>query len=623
MPPKKATYRRAGAVGASPSSPSRRNARLSPGLGSSILPNIPTKQSFAYGSSATPILPHMLAAKPHKNLAEMADSIEDAVQTAREREVSESVHDSASISTRSRSRRRSPTESSSPAPRRPRRQPTPDEVQLLNSLHDASSATPSTPVRHSFSSGSSPVREVVASQLYPPLMQREHSPTQRLIIDSNMSNLETSSVLSYNIERDVHDDDLKRTRSNITAPPRRFSGLAFAQGTIEEEDELSQDYPRTESNTEFISDAPAKTIIPDHSYEERPSEERSDESESTRSRGTHLGPKVAFVTWFLRFVIGALVLYMFYIVLDTRAAFPLDGKPPIRFNNSGLDALSNQVVHLGAQVSSLSRDMKSVRAEVSRLPAPTTIFQYPNKDRQETVKTNFLSMGHGIIIDPYMTSPSVGRQLSWFQSFYMWLAGDKHLHPQPPLAALTPWEDFGECWCSAPRKGMSQLAILLGRRIVPEDVVVEHLPKAATIRPGVAPQEMELWARYRYVGKGARPFRWSFSSLFRGYPENIAGQDSLVPDRKLLHGPVMEALRLAWRGEPDEAFSNDKLLGQDFYRIGKWTYDINEPTHVQKFPVTALIDSEELRVDKVVFRVASNWGANETCIYRLKLHGKL
>jgi hypothetical protein len=160
--------------------------------------------------------------------------------------------------------------------------------------------------------------------------------------------------------------------------------------------------------------------------------------------------------------------------------------------------------------------------------------------------------------------------------------------------------------------------------MVPEDVVVEHMPKAATLTPGVAPQKMELWVRYRYVGKDTRPYRRTMSSFFlRWLPKNIAGQDNIDPDSKKLRGPVMEALRLAWVGEPDKAFSDDELLGPHFYRVGKWTYDINDDNHVQKFPVTAMIDSDQVRVDKVVFRVNSNWGANETCIYRLKLHGKV
>ncbi|KAL4795907.1 hypothetical protein BDV19DRAFT_398611 [Aspergillus venezuelensis] len=635
MPPKRAANRRKGAVDAS--SPPRRSARMSPGLGSSILPNIPTKQSFAYGSSATPILPHMLAAKPSMNLEEMADSIEDAVQVSRERERSESIN---SPSLGARSRGMTPIDTGSP--RRARRQPTPDEVQLLNSLHEASSATPSTPMRHSFSSGSSP-RDSFAQQLYPSIMEREPSPIQA---ESSLDRLASDniSIVSYNIERDVHDDDLKRTRSNITAPPRRLVGLAFDQSTIQEEEEpsyvsrppsLAPSRPRSDQS--FNEGVPVRTTIPDRTYEESIPEKKSQsppkarkhrkspKAESRQESQDQPQPqaKESTLSRLVQLCVAAIAAVALYsLVTQNMGPSYSDGTTPIRFNNSGLDALSNQVVNLGSQVSTLSKDVKSARAEVSRVPAPTTIFQYPNK-RQETLKTNFLSIGHGIIIDPYMTSPSAGRQLTWLQEFYLWLAGDKHLRPQPPLAALTPWEDFGECWCSAPRAGMSQIGILLGRRIIPEDIIVEHLPKAATIRPEVAPQEMELWARYRYVGKNAKPNRSGWSSMFRSYPESIAGQDALAPDRKIVRGPVMEALRLTWRGEPDSAFSDDGLLGPDFYRIGKWTYDIHDKTHVQRFPVTAFLDTDELRVDKVVFRVKSNWGGNETCIYRLKLHGKL
>ncbi|KAL4802136.1 hypothetical protein BDV18DRAFT_66598 [Aspergillus unguis] len=597
MPPKKSTAKRNKPTAAATASP--RSTRLSPGIGGGYLPNIPTKQSFAYGSSDTPILPHMLAAKPQMNIAEMAESIEGAVQVAKDREISESISNSPR-----RSPRRSPTAS---PPVRNRREPTPDQVQLLNALNEASSATPSTPVRHSLSSrNSTPPREVTAQYVYPPEMHQ--TPVQPQPLASNILEGDSSSIISYNVERQVHDDDLKRAHSNIAAPPRRFNG-GFGYDPIEEEEE-DEDEPYS-----FRQPSPVpQPFIPDP-----PIRDYDDDGEGFFTQN-YLRRKDSLVSKVLQAFVGLLVIYAFYMMIMD-APIP-DYKTPIRFNNSNLDALSSQVSALGLQVNSLTKDMKSVRAEVSRIPAPTTIFQYPNKGRQHPQKTNFLSVGHGVIIDPYITSPSAGRKLTWWQEFYMWLAGDKHLRPQPPLSALTSWEDFGECWCSAPRKGMSQLGIVLGQRIIPEDVIVEHLPKSATIRPGVAPQEMELWARYRYV-KGPRPYRWSLTSWFRGYPESIIGQDDLAPDRRVVRPPVMEALRLAWRGEPDSAFSNDKLLGEDFYRIGKWTYDINEQNHIQTFPVTAYIDSDELRVDKVVFRVLSNWGGNETCIYRLKLQGKL
>ncbi|KAL4771906.1 hypothetical protein BDW60DRAFT_222833 [Aspergillus nidulans var. acristatus] len=602
MPPKKAATKRTRAANsASPVLASRRSARMSPALGGSNLPNIPTKTSFAYGSSQTPILPHMLAARPQMNLAEMADSIEEAVQTAKLRENSNSPHNTPALGTSAR-------KSAESSPQRTRRQPTPDQVQLLTSLREASSATPSTPTRHSFSSESS-VREVAEKQLYPSYM--DETPNQAEVpadADLHGLGLDNMSVISYNVERDVHDDDLKRTRSNITAPPRRVSGLDLKHSTILEEDESYRPSPSVDSFA-----APAKTVISDHDSR-TPISPHSDDSTAQWEK-----PKDGWIPWLLRALIAALVIFGIYSLLGSASSS--DAKP-IRFNNSDLNALSSQVANLGAQVSSLSRDMKSVRAEVSNIPAPTTILQYPSKHRQEIIKTNFLTRGNGVIVDPFLTSPSASRKATWTQRLYFWLSGDKHMRPQPPLAAMSPWSDFGDCWCSAPKKGVTQLAVLLGQRIVPEDIVVEHLPKEATIRPQVAPQEMELWARYRYVGNG-RPYKNTWFAFFRGYPKNIAGQDPLPSDQTLVRPSVIEALRLAWPGESDDKFSDDKQLGSDFFRIAKWTYDINDANNIQRFPMNAYIDSPDLRVDKVVFRVNSNWGANETCIYRLKLHGKL
>ncbi|KAL4867520.1 hypothetical protein BDV12DRAFT_171082 [Aspergillus spectabilis] len=628
MPPKKSNEKRAKMSDSGSGSP-RRSARLSPNLGVSVLPHIPTKHSFAYGSSATPILPHMMRPPAQLNLDEMANTIENAVQEAKDRDDSESVQGTPNIG--ARRRRRSVSKSASP-PRRTQRQPTPDEVQLRQTLEASvspvrsnsvasmqSSAAPPTPIRHSFSATSSPGRGAPALRLYPRGLQKEPSPIRQEnpLESPNGVDLDNASVISWNVERDVHDDDLQRTRSNITAPPRRPSGLAFPHATIEEEDEPQYQSSRSPSIERFVNEAPARTIIPDRSFVEPPSEDFSEKNVPQEQTPT---TKKYHIKLFRLLVVG-LFLYAIYTLSYSSGA---NKSFPGRYNNTGVDALSHQVVKLGSQVTSLSKDVSSVRTELSKAPQPTTIYQYPSRGRQETVRTNFLSIGHGVIIDPYMTSPSIGVPRTWLQRFYMWIARENHILTQPPLAALTSWEDFGECWCSAPREGMSQLAILLGRRMVPEDVIVEHMPKTATLTPEVAPQKMELWVRYRYVGKDARPYRRTVSSFFlRWLPKNIAGQDNLDPDSKKLRGPVMQALRLAWVGEPDKAFSDDELLGPHFYRVGKWTYDINDGNHVQKFPLTAMIDSDQVRVDKVVFRVNSNWGANETCIYRLKLHGKV
>ncbi|KAL5343165.1 hypothetical protein BJX70DRAFT_354737 [Aspergillus crustosus] len=640
MPPKKVNAKRAKMADSATSGNPRRSARLSPNLGVSALPNIPTKQSFAYGGNETAILPHMMRPKAELDLHEMANTIEEAVQEAKERDDSASAHGTPNIG--ARRRKKSVSNSVSP-PRRTQRQPTPDEVQLLQSLEESaspvrsnsvvSSIAPPTPVRRSFSTASASSRDAPAGQLYPRSLQKSPSPVRYMspvasahgpVASPNSPvglGLDNASVISWNVERDVHDDELQRTRTNITAPPRRPSGFAMPHETIEEEDEPQYQSSRSPSVATYVGEAAARTIIPDRSYEEPPLEdytEHNTEKDIPQERPHK--PKKDY-TWLARLaILMAFVLYAVY----TFKYHPGPNPPyPGSHNSTGLDTLSNQVGNLGTQVSSLSKDVKSVKTELSKVATPTTIYQYPSRGRQETVRTNFLSIGHGVIVDPYMTSPSIGVERTWLQRFYMWLAGEKHVPTQPPLAALTSWEDFGECWCSAPRDGMSQIGILLGRRMIPEDVIVEHMPKAATLTPEVAPRKMELWVRYRYMGLDARPYRKTISSLLRWWPSNVSGQDPLAPDSKKLRKPVMEALRLAWSGEPDENFSDDELLGPHYYRVGQWTYDINDGNHVQKFPVTAMIDSDQVRVDKVVFRVKSNWGANETCIYRLKLHGRI
>ncbi|KAL4901608.1 hypothetical protein BDW74DRAFT_71499 [Aspergillus multicolor] len=600
MPPKKSAIRRARVVDSTSPVPASR--RLSPGLGG-MLPNIPTKTSFAYGSSETPILPHELAAKPAMTLDEVAEKLKESVDVAKERELTPPPpEESPAMGTRAR-------KSFENSPRRSLRQPTPDEIQLLNSLEEASvvSATPSTPTRHSFSSGSSVVG-FTHKQLYPPSMDTTPVQPQMPVHDKLYGlGLDNMSVISYSLEREVHDDDLKR--ANITAPPRRVSGLDLKHSTIEEEDDdfdrpTPSDSSRTPTESEASFAATTKSGPPGHNP-------LSDTSTVQWEKAT-----TGWIPFLLRCAIVALVAFGVYSMWTNGSP----GLKPIRSNNSDLNALSSQVVNLGAQVSSLVKDVKSVQAEVSK--GATTVWQYPSKKMPEVVKTNFLTMGNGIIVDPWLTSPSATRKVTLFQRLYFFLSGNKHMKTQPPLAATAPWNDFGDCWCSAPKKGVTQLGIVLGQRIIPEDIVVEHLPKLATIRPQVAPQDVEVWARYRYVGKG-HPYQDTWAAFLLGHPKNIVGQDGLPSDQSLVRPPVMEALRSVWRRESEKKYSDDRQLGPDFYRIAKFKYDINGAHHIQRFAVNAYIDSPDLRVDKVVFRFITNWGGNETCIYRVKLLGRL
>ncbi|KKA24100.1 hypothetical protein T310_1912, partial [Rasamsonia emersonii CBS 393.64] len=243
-----------------------------------------------------------------------------------------------------------------------------------------------------------------------------------------------------------------------------------------------------------------------------------------------------------------------------------------------------------------------------------------------TDRINFLSLGMGTVIDPSLTSPSIGRKRTLARRLYGYVTGDHVPLPNPPDTALKPWDGVGDCWCSVPSNaGLAQMAILLGQRAVPEEVVVEHIPKGASPDPDIAPREMELWAQFKphhgpvaattAVTSDSSPvaspppsrFRPSFLGRFFSSSRSSPTNSTPSPSATLassplslssLHDTILETLHRAYPNEPEAAYSNDALLGPSFFRVGKWQYDRDgEP--VQRFTLNAIVDQPTLRVDKV------------------------
>lgn len=731
MPPKRAVNRRDGPVARSNDHGTRLYlAEISgPQATNPNLPNIPAKPSWGYGSSTAPVFPRQLSIKSGMNVDDMAESIESGVKSAQDRdENGQENPPKANPKPRANSRqtRRSVSVSVSPARRRRRREPTPDQVQLLGTLREStvspnpragdglSTATPSPPVPHAISTESSPPPVPPyptlpsAEPLYPsPLLRLDSTARQgapRGGSPQQEDNLDNESVISWNVERDIHEDDLQRTRparfreerqgKNLTAPPRRFSGLAFPNETIQEEDEPESEgsvknsptpepalEPQDQSDTQprapsepqpepepalapeptpepEPSTAPTRTIIPRMDLRENSSPGVSPPSpvqsvKAAVKSGVQSIPTPSFsfrqsqvtriAAILILTILSILTVFTFSedladISSGIRSRLPFGRQSPyIPLNGTAMDAihsLSKHVARIDTRVSSLSGEVATVRSEVENMPPPTTVVEpVPVWKATPTPKINFLAQSMGVKIDPQKTSPTVGLPSNFFErathrlmepatSLVRWVLS----FPEPlgPLAALTHWEDAGDCWCSTPDSGVSQLSVILGSPITPEDVAMEHISKGATADPGSAPKEMELWAHYVVRNEDSATKRsWvpSFLSSSKGSSkrsESTGFSDQFLPREK-----IMEALRIAYRGEPDASFSDDELLGPTFYRIGRWMYDINSPELVQDSSLAAVIDSPDIKVDHVVFRVKSNWGSDSTCMYRLKLYGHL
>lgn len=538
---------------------------------------------------------------------------------------------------------------------------------------NTSTPTPTPPIEHTISSStSSPTAPVMNSVLtseesspvdepdltYPLLEAQEAQEAE-----NDEESIDDESTISWELERQLHDDDVQRVRpelyrrtprgKNISAPPRRLSGLTFGNDTVH--DISNVDSPLKKSPIRL---APTRTVISTAvTGEDEGSAVASEGDSGAYSTQSFDGfdrarRQVTFVTaekrlqinWFLIVAVLAALSAIGAYILDWKLpSLPPLSRPGFNYPQNASDGalfkqLYNEVDKLGRQMSTISWDVYRLQHERNNVERVTTV--QPAPPPEVTHKVNFLTLGAGTTIDRTLTSPSIGRKPTLFRRL---LFGDTRRQqqqlprPNPPETALTAWDGEGDCWCSAPgNAGQAQLAIVLGQRGVPDEIVVEHIPARSSTNPGVAPREMELWAQFKLqphspqkpmsqTKEATQKMSWFRSSSFSN-----AGIGTHDTSPSSLLKTIMTTLQNAYPNEPHTAYSNDPLLGPSFFRIGKWEYDGRltsaddddpEPPARQSFPLNAVVDHPALRVDKVVIRVRSNWGGNYTCLYRVRLLG--
>ncbi|KAF2690410.1 hypothetical protein K458DRAFT_102921 [Lentithecium fluviatile CBS 122367] len=235
--------------------------------------------------------------------------------------------------------------------------------------------------------------------------------------------------------------------------------------------------------------------------------------------------------------------------------------------------LKQSLVKEAGQVA--AKEAKKVTIEEGRLHSLALTTLLTNVELS-TRKVNYFSTGLGTQIDSSITSATGADNPAILARLYRRFMGVPNR--APPAAALVSWEEPGDCWCAAPddsKKGKAQLGIQLSTPIYPTQLTVEHIPKAMVPREDIssAPRDIEIWIK-----------------------------TSRQPIQRFGMGPA------------------DCEDGPDgWVCLGKARYDIHGANHVQTF----LLDTQaQLPVDRVMVRVASNWGADHTCLYRVRLHGK-
>ncbi|KAI1442007.1 hypothetical protein F5Y02DRAFT_397692 [Annulohypoxylon stygium] len=206
-------------------------------------------------------------------------------------------------------------------------------------------------------------------------------------------------------------------------------------------------------------------------------------------------------------------------------------------------------------------------------------------------QVNFFGHGSGAVVDP--TYSSKPWQIPW--GFYKykskeWFQRDGW-KTQPVKQALAPWFEEGECFCAGPKsRGQRQetvsVHVMMSRDVIPQNLVVEHILPGSTLDPGARPREIEVWANIDEITLREEVKVFSQANFPTTEPE--------------------------------------KTLNEAYVKVGHFVYeDVTTGDGVQIFKFSDELIRMNAYTPSIVVRTISNYGADHTCFYRLKLYGEV
>lgn len=216
-------------------------------------------------------------------------------------------------------------------------------------------------------------------------------------------------------------------------------------------------------------------------------------------------------------------------------------------------------------------------------------------------QTNYLSKDLGAVVQPQYTSKT-WRVQSWPQQFGRWIwssvgMASPQLSVNPTTTALTEWYKNGDCWCADSPENATvklQMGVNMHYKVFPESFIIEHIPAAGTRDIASAPRDFQVWVKMD--------------------SEEQANKIKLA---------LQEMDRPMWPGvcgdPPSSTSSRDKP--DEWVCILADEYDIHAYNYLQSYVLPSNPWQLGLATQSVVLKVTSNWGADHTCLYQIRMTG--
>ncbi|CAG8464422.1 8757_t:CDS:1 [Paraglomus occultum] len=216
----------------------------------------------------------------------------------------------------------------------------------------------------------------------------------------------------------------------------------------------------------------------------------------------------------------------------------------------------------------------------------------------------------------------------WFAKLFAYMSGQGILRGKPPVTALSPDTNVGQCWPFPGREG--QLAVLLSRKVYVTAVTYDHVSKHIGVDVTSAPRDFEVWGIVNdgKYGRDERvPDEDDEEDIFMESKDEECGvreDGEYVPYKNSINNNVPEPTKWSDLDPTIENLASSELrLGTSTLHLflGRYTYDIHG-NPVQTFEVPESIKQRNKPVTAVVMKVLNNWSKDTfTCLYRFRVHG--
>lgn len=551
-------------------------------LNSPRLPEVQIQQSYAYGSSKTPVLPTQLVARSRMNLRELADTIDAGVEQAQQhlQDHLEEAHANLQNDARAERAERRASREASVASDDIEKNKTRRVEAWANSLD--SSQLDEIPEEDSSDGASNPD-------------------------DASRKDTDPSSFPSgifdhsYNYERGLRRPNILRRKLEASIFQRASTKVTRA----------------FEASQQLLSTICTAALHWTHSLFRAFSE---------AIREVPNSPIIGFiVVTILGLLLASMTGLVFCYTYNTQICDPLTTSPIgmtlqkycgscVRSPTSGINFTTGTGEDLSKLTAAINNINSQMRAMESRLTgridndqaAVDKDFEALRKQQLELLhqisrfglgshksahdvaspvipKINYFAPNNGAIVVPGPTSPTKEKPISFIRRVLLRAVFSTYYKTKGPETALEAWQDVGDCWCaSAMPSGQDsmRLSVKTSEMIFPFELVLENYPNAGSLFPGSIPKRLELWADFNHL-------------------------DSLEWERL--------GIRQMQENNP---------FGPTYALIGQAEYDASdEATHVQAFALEVNQGKNEHHAQNFMVRVLSNHGSDHTCLYRVRLHG--